>query len=182
MVSEKLLYTKYVGYVLSFFPLSILTSTLIIVSGTITVAFVSGLVGFVWLLFPATAPDLYNYRTDNCHCWQGYCTWNQFCEFFTRYKVIVAEKCRGNCRTIVSDLFQIVKLIMYKLRTLSFPVFCYSYLLTSIEPHILGIKKQIILLSKTLTWYSSLYILTLHFLFFVFTCKQILRMVERHFI
>lgn len=44
--------------------------------GTITMAFVSGLVGFVWLLFPATAPDLYNDRTDNCHCWQGYCTWN----------------------------------------------------------------------------------------------------------
>lgn len=68
--------------------------------------------------------------------------------------------------------------MMYKLRTLSFSVFCYSYLLTSIECHMLGIKKQIILLSKTLTWYSPLYMLTLHFLFFQFSCKQIIRMVH----
>lgn len=38
--------------------------------------FVAGTVGFLRLLFPATNPDLYNSRTDNCSCWHGHCSWN----------------------------------------------------------------------------------------------------------
>ncbi|KAK9289812.1 hypothetical protein L1049_007972 [Liquidambar formosana] len=45
-------------------------------SGMVTVAFIAGVVGFVWLLFPLTCPDLYNDRTDHCRCWHGYCAWN----------------------------------------------------------------------------------------------------------
>ncbi|KAI3892877.1 hypothetical protein MKW92_026615 [Papaver armeniacum] len=37
-------------------------------------ATVAGFLGFIWFLFPATNPNLYNYRTDNCLCWHGYCT------------------------------------------------------------------------------------------------------------
>ncbi|KAJ0028408.1 hypothetical protein Pint_35945 [Pistacia integerrima] len=44
--------------------------------GLVTVAFIAGIVAFVWLLFPITKPDLYNYRTENCKCWNGYCSWN----------------------------------------------------------------------------------------------------------
>nr|XP_008363810.2 CAAX prenyl protease 2-like isoform X2 [Malus domestica] len=44
--------------------------------GLIAVASVAGIVGFLWLLFPMTYPDLYNDRTDNCRCWQGYCSGN----------------------------------------------------------------------------------------------------------
>lgn len=43
--------------------------------GMVSVAFVAGMVGFLWLLFPVTDPALYNDRTDNCRCWHGYCTW-----------------------------------------------------------------------------------------------------------
>ncbi|XP_044507443.1 CAAX prenyl protease 2 [Mangifera indica] len=44
--------------------------------GLVTIAFVAGIVAFKWLLFPITKPDLYNYRTENCKCWNGYCLWN----------------------------------------------------------------------------------------------------------
>ncbi|XP_026427240.1 CAAX prenyl protease 2-like [Papaver somniferum] len=37
-------------------------------------ATVAGFLGFIWFLFPATNSSLYNYRTDNCLCWHGYCT------------------------------------------------------------------------------------------------------------
>ncbi|XP_057979967.1 CAAX prenyl protease 2 isoform X2 [Malania oleifera] len=42
-------------------------------NGIIVVAFVAGMVGFLWLLFPVTSPNLYNARTDNCRCWPGHC-------------------------------------------------------------------------------------------------------------
>jgi prenyl protein peptidase len=45
-------------------------------TGFVTVAFVGGVVSFVWLLFPITRPDLYNDRMNNCRCWHGYCSWN----------------------------------------------------------------------------------------------------------
>ncbi|KAH1039759.1 hypothetical protein J1N35_041502 [Gossypium stocksii] len=45
--------------------------------GLVSIAFVAGMVSFVWLLFPITWPDLYNENTNNCRCWQGYCSWNQ---------------------------------------------------------------------------------------------------------
>ncbi|MBA0596727.1 hypothetical protein Gorai_013536 [Gossypium raimondii] len=45
--------------------------------GPVSIAFVAGMVSFVWLLFPITQPDLYNENTNNCRCWQGYCSWNQ---------------------------------------------------------------------------------------------------------
>ncbi|KAM0992800.1 hypothetical protein ACFX2J_008431 [Malus domestica] len=44
--------------------------------GLIAMASVAGIVGFLCLLFPMTHPDLYNDRTDNCRCWQGYCSGN----------------------------------------------------------------------------------------------------------
>ncbi|KAK2655315.1 hypothetical protein Ddye_008367 [Dipteronia dyeriana] len=44
--------------------------------GLVSVAFVAGLVAFLWLLFPMTRPDLYNNKTNNCRCWHGYCSWN----------------------------------------------------------------------------------------------------------
>ncbi|GAV60752.1 Abi domain-containing protein [Cephalotus follicularis] len=44
--------------------------------GIVSVAFVAGLMAFLWFLFPITRPDLYNDRTDNCRCWHGYCSWN----------------------------------------------------------------------------------------------------------
>ncbi|ONH96201.1 hypothetical protein PRUPE_7G112900 [Prunus persica] len=44
--------------------------------GIVSVASVAGIVGFLWLLFPMTHPELYNDRTDNCVCWQGYCSGN----------------------------------------------------------------------------------------------------------
>ncbi|XP_058087392.1 CAAX prenyl protease 2 isoform X3 [Magnolia sinica] len=43
--------------------------------GVTILAFLAGMVGFFWLLFPATSTDLYNDRTDNCRCWHGYCSW-----------------------------------------------------------------------------------------------------------
>ncbi|XP_073013559.1 CAAX prenyl protease 2 isoform X1 [Typha latifolia] len=43
--------------------------------GLATIAFAAGFVGFFWLLFPATTPDIYNYRKDGCSCWHGYCYW-----------------------------------------------------------------------------------------------------------
>ncbi|KAH9738282.1 CAAX prenyl protease 2 [Citrus sinensis] len=44
--------------------------------GLVSVAFVAGMVAFLWLLFPITRPDLYNDRTNNCRCLHGYCSWN----------------------------------------------------------------------------------------------------------
>ncbi|XP_022767104.1 CAAX prenyl protease 2 [Durio zibethinus] len=44
--------------------------------GIVSVAFVAGMISFALLLFPITRPDLYNDRTNNCRCWQGYCSWN----------------------------------------------------------------------------------------------------------
>ncbi|OMO68311.1 CAAX amino terminal protease [Corchorus olitorius] len=44
--------------------------------GLVTVAFIAGVISFVWLLFPITRPDLYNDRTNNCRCWHGYCSWS----------------------------------------------------------------------------------------------------------
>ncbi|KAK9921231.1 hypothetical protein M0R45_029750 [Rubus argutus] len=44
--------------------------------GIISVAFLAGMLGFLWLLFPITNSALYNDRTDNCRCWQGYCSGN----------------------------------------------------------------------------------------------------------
>ncbi|XP_020239361.1 CAAX prenyl protease 2 isoform X2 [Cajanus cajan] len=44
-------------------------------SGFVSVTFIIGFLGFLWLLFPMTGPDLYNDSIDNCSCWQGYCTW-----------------------------------------------------------------------------------------------------------
>ncbi|KAL3754140.1 hypothetical protein ACJRO7_001398 [Eucalyptus globulus] len=43
--------------------------------GIATVAFVAGMMGFLWLLFPMTRPDFYNDRTKNCRCWHTYCSW-----------------------------------------------------------------------------------------------------------
>ncbi|KAM7254853.1 hypothetical protein ACFE04_020094 [Oxalis oulophora] len=53
-----------------------LSGILNFVSGFVTVAFVCGMLSFIWLLFPMTRPDLYNDRTNNCRCWHGYCSWN----------------------------------------------------------------------------------------------------------
>ncbi|XP_077241252.1 farnesylated protein-converting enzyme 2 isoform X2 [Tasmannia lanceolata] len=44
--------------------------------GVTITASVAGLAGFLWLLFPATKPELYNNRTDNCRCWHDYCSWS----------------------------------------------------------------------------------------------------------
>ncbi|XP_073043476.1 CAAX prenyl protease 2-like [Primulina eburnea] len=45
-------------------------------SGMVSVAFVVGMLGFLWLLFPLTNPLLYNNITENCKCWQRYCSWS----------------------------------------------------------------------------------------------------------
>lgn len=45
-------------------------------NGIVSFAFIAGVAGFLWLLFPATHPDLYNDSKDNCWCWRRYCTWN----------------------------------------------------------------------------------------------------------
>ncbi|XP_054819753.1 CAAX prenyl protease 2 isoform X2 [Prosopis cineraria] len=52
-------------------------SFLFIRTGWVSVAVVMGLVAFFYLLLPATSPDLYNDRIDNCSCWHGYCSWGQ---------------------------------------------------------------------------------------------------------
>ncbi|KAH1090301.1 hypothetical protein J1N35_017558, partial [Gossypium stocksii] len=52
--------------------------------GLVSVAFVAGMLSFAWLLFPLTRPDLYNDRTNNCRCWQGYCLWNLTNYFYGR--------------------------------------------------------------------------------------------------
>ncbi|KAL3825779.1 hypothetical protein ACJIZ3_021808 [Penstemon smallii] len=41
----------------------------------ISVSFAMGMLGFFWMLFPFTSPDLYNSRADNCKCWHRYCNW-----------------------------------------------------------------------------------------------------------
>ncbi|KAL5137187.1 CAAX prenyl protease 2 [Glycine soja] len=46
-------------------------------SGIVSVTFIIGFLGFLWLLFPMTGPELYNDRIDNCSCWQRYCTWRE---------------------------------------------------------------------------------------------------------
>ncbi|XP_030453747.2 CAAX prenyl protease 2 isoform X2 [Syzygium oleosum] len=43
--------------------------------GIATVAFVAGMMGFLWLLFLMTRPDYYNDRTKNCRCWHAFCSW-----------------------------------------------------------------------------------------------------------
>ncbi|KAH7671397.1 prenyl protein peptidase protein [Dioscorea alata] len=43
--------------------------------GIVTVSFAVGVAGFFKLLFPATRPDLFNDKTDDCSCWHGYCNW-----------------------------------------------------------------------------------------------------------
>ncbi|KAI5664776.1 hypothetical protein M9H77_24099 [Catharanthus roseus] len=45
-------------------------------TGLVTLAFIVGLLGFIWLLFPLTSPHLFNYKTDTCKCWHGYCNWD----------------------------------------------------------------------------------------------------------
>ncbi|EYU35475.1 hypothetical protein ABFS82_10G052200 [Erythranthe guttata] len=45
-------------------------------SGIVIVAFVLGMLSFVWMLFPLTAPQLYNTTTEKCSCWHGYCNWS----------------------------------------------------------------------------------------------------------
>lgn len=45
-------------------------------NGMVSVAFVAGMVGFLWLLFPLTRPDLYTDSSNNCKCWEGYCSWS----------------------------------------------------------------------------------------------------------
>ncbi|XP_073276035.1 CAAX prenyl protease 2 [Primulina huaijiensis] len=45
-------------------------------SGMVSVAFVVGMLGFLWLLFPLTNPLLYNNITEDCKCWHRYCTWS----------------------------------------------------------------------------------------------------------
>ncbi|PKA47540.1 CAAX prenyl protease 2 [Apostasia shenzhenica] len=44
--------------------------------GLATIAFVVGLACFLWLLFPASSPNLYNSSMDGCSCWHGYCSWH----------------------------------------------------------------------------------------------------------
>lgn len=44
--------------------------------GVVSLAFVVGMVGFLWLLFPMTSPHLFNEKTNNCRCWHGHCSWN----------------------------------------------------------------------------------------------------------
>lgn len=44
-------------------------------TGMVSLGFILGAVGFVYLLFPLTSPDLYNDRTDDCKCWHRYCYW-----------------------------------------------------------------------------------------------------------
>ncbi|KAG7028101.1 CAAX prenyl protease 2, partial [Cucurbita argyrosperma subsp. argyrosperma] len=44
--------------------------------GVVSLAFVVGMVGFLWLLFPMTSPHLFNEKTNNCGCWHGHCSWN----------------------------------------------------------------------------------------------------------
>ncbi|KAJ9559225.1 hypothetical protein OSB04_013839 [Centaurea solstitialis] len=45
-------------------------------TGLASVGFVAGVVGFIYLLFPLTSPDLYNDRTNDCKCWHRYCDWS----------------------------------------------------------------------------------------------------------
>lgn len=45
-------------------------------TGVVSVAFIVGMLGFLWLLFPLTCPYLYNERIDNCKCWHRYCSWS----------------------------------------------------------------------------------------------------------
>ncbi|KAI8563058.1 hypothetical protein RHMOL_Rhmol03G0083900 [Rhododendron molle] len=42
-------------------------------NGIVSFAVVAGMVGFIWLLLPATYPGLYNDSIENCRCWQRYC-------------------------------------------------------------------------------------------------------------
>ncbi|XP_020110581.1 CAAX prenyl protease 2 isoform X2 [Ananas comosus] len=44
--------------------------------GLATAAFAVGLACFLWLLFPATNPKIYNNKIDSCSCWHGYCSWS----------------------------------------------------------------------------------------------------------
>ncbi|KAL2934226.1 CAAX prenyl protease 2 [Bienertia sinuspersici] len=42
----------------------------------VSLAFITGSIAFIRLLFPLTNPALYNNRIDNCRCWHGYCSWS----------------------------------------------------------------------------------------------------------
>ncbi|XP_057534447.1 CAAX prenyl protease 2 [Amaranthus tricolor] len=42
----------------------------------VSLAFITGTVMFVRLLFPLTSPTMYQHGIDNCQCWQGYCSWS----------------------------------------------------------------------------------------------------------
>ncbi|XP_027366549.1 CAAX prenyl protease 2 [Abrus precatorius] len=46
-------------------------------SGIVSIAFIMGFLGFLWILFPLTGPELYNDRIENCSCWHGCCTWRE---------------------------------------------------------------------------------------------------------
>ncbi|KAG6479808.1 hypothetical protein ZIOFF_063282 [Zingiber officinale] len=44
--------------------------------GLATLAAAAGVLCFLWLLFPATSPYLYNDLRDGCSCWHRYCSWS----------------------------------------------------------------------------------------------------------
>ncbi|PNT30473.1 hypothetical protein POPTR_006G083300v4 [Populus trichocarpa] len=45
-------------------------------TGMVSLAFIAGTVAFICLLCPVTQPHLYNDGTNDCECWQGYCSSN----------------------------------------------------------------------------------------------------------
>lgn len=53
-------------------------------SGIASVAFVMGMLSFLWMLFPFTTPQLYNNNTHNCSCFHGYCNWSWGTYLFER--------------------------------------------------------------------------------------------------
>ena len=67
---------KFGGVVSCLIVETVLMRELSIFSGFVICAAIAGMVGFLCLLFPATSPDIYNDRMDNCRCWQRYCSWN----------------------------------------------------------------------------------------------------------
>ncbi|KAL3532077.1 hypothetical protein ACH5RR_005598 [Cinchona calisaya] len=44
-------------------------------TGVVSLAFIAGTLGFLWLLFPLTSPHLYNDGIGSCKCWHRYCIW-----------------------------------------------------------------------------------------------------------
>ncbi|XP_064942589.1 CAAX prenyl protease 2 isoform X3 [Musa acuminata AAA Group] len=67
IVGFQLGYTVIFGWYVSF---------LFIQTGTTTVAAAAGVVSFLYLLFPATRPGLYNDMREGCSCWHRYCSWS----------------------------------------------------------------------------------------------------------